>query len=31
MLEWVPDPVWTEVRGKILYLCRESNLDHPVV
>jgi hypothetical protein len=26
-----PEPVWTQVRGKILCPCRESNLDRPVV
>jgi hypothetical protein len=28
---WAPEPVWTQVRGKILCLCRGSNLDRPVV
>jgi hypothetical protein len=29
--EWAPEPVWTQARGKILCLYRESNPDHPVV
>jgi hypothetical protein len=28
---WAPEPVWTQVRGKMYYLCRGSNLDRPVV
>jgi hypothetical protein len=29
---WAPEPVWTQRVGKkILCLCRESNLDRPVV
>jgi hypothetical protein len=28
---WSPEPVWTDVRGKTLCLCRRSNLDRLVV
>jgi hypothetical protein len=29
---WAPEPVWTqEIRGKILCVCRRSNLDRPDV
>jgi hypothetical protein len=27
---WAPEPVWTQVRGKILCRCRGSNPDRPV-
>jgi hypothetical protein len=29
---WAPEPVWTQrLQEKSFRLCRESNLDHPVV
>jgi hypothetical protein len=28
---WTSELVWTRARGKILFVCRGSNLDRPVV